>query len=59
MRPENCAEVVVSLNGCVGVKGDVSEELHPDDGVNEEQHHHQHHHVRKGLQQARNRQKRH
>ena len=46
---EDGPEVVVAFNGSVGVQVDVAEELHPDDGVDEEQHDHQHHDVRQGL----------
>lgn len=43
------AEVVVPLDGCVRVEVDVAEELHADDGVDEEEHDHEHHDVGQGL----------
>ena len=43
------SEVVVPLDGRVGQEGQAAEELHPDDGVDEEQHSHQHADVRQGL----------
>ena len=43
------AKVVVPFDGRVGIQNDVSKQLHPDDGVDEEQHDHQHHDVRKSL----------
>ena len=43
------AEVVVPLDGRFRVQGDVAEELHAHDGVDEEQHDHQHHDVGQGL----------
>ena len=46
------SEVVVSLDGGVGVERDVAEHLHADDGVDEEQHHHQHHDVRQSLEKV-------
>ena len=46
---ENGAKVGVSLNGSVGVKVDVAEQLHADDGIDEEQHHHEHHDVWQSL----------
>ncbi len=42
-------EVVVPIDGCGGVEGNVAEHLHADDGVDEEKHHHQHHHIGQGL----------
>ena len=47
---EDVSEVIVSVDGSVGVVGDVAEQLHADDRVDEEQHHHQHHHIWKSLQ---------
>ena len=44
------SEVVVPLHGGVGVYDQVPEQLHPDDGVHEEEHPHQHAHVRQRLQ---------
>jgi hypothetical protein len=41
-RLEDMSEVVVALDGRVGDEGEAAEELHPDDGVDEEQHTHQH-----------------
>ncbi len=46
---EDMSEVVVALDGCVGHKGQAAEELHTDDGVDEEQHAHQHADVWQGL----------
>ena len=47
---EDVSEVIVSVDGSVGVVGDVAEQLHADDRVDEEQDHHQHTNVRQGLQ---------
>ena len=44
------SEVVVPLHGGVRVDDQVPEQLHPDDGVHEEEHSHQHAHVRQRLQ---------
>ena len=46
---EDMSEVVVPLDGRVGDQREAAEELHPDDGVDEEQHPHQHADVRQGL----------
>ena len=46
---EDGSEVVVSLDGGVGVQGDVAEHLHAHDGVDEEQHHHEHHYIWQSL----------
>ena len=47
---EEVAEVVVALEGGARVELDVAEELHADDGVDEEQHEHEQPDVRQGLQ---------
>ena len=44
------SKVIVSINGSVWIIGNVSEHLHTNDGVDEEQHDHQHHNIRQGLQ---------
>ena len=41
--------MVVALEGGARVELDVAEELHPDDGVDEEQHEHEQPDVRQGL----------
>ena len=46
---EEGSEVVVALEGGARVELDVAEELHPDDGVDEEQHEHEQPDVRQGL----------
>ena len=46
---ENATKVCVSFDGSVGVKVNVAEQLHPDNGVDEKKHHHQHHDVWQGL----------
>ncbi len=43
------SEVVVTLDGRVGHERQAAEELHPDDGVDEEEHAHQHANVWQGL----------
>ena len=49
-RLEEVAEVVVALEGGARVELDVAEELHADDGVDEEQHEHEQPDVRQGLE---------
>jgi hypothetical protein len=44
------SEVVVPLDGRVWNEGQAAEQLHADDGVDEEQHPHQHANVRQSLQ---------
>ena len=46
---EDVSEVIVSVDGGVGVVSNVPKQLHPDDRIDEEEHHHQHHHVWKSL----------
>ena len=46
---EDVSEVIVAVDGSVGVVGNVPKQLHPNDRVDEEQHHHQHHHIWKSL----------
>jgi hypothetical protein len=46
------SKVVVPLDGRVRVQSDVAEQLHPDDGVDEEEHQHQHHDVGKSLKKG-------
>ena len=46
---EEVAEVVVALEGGARVELDVAEQLHPDDGVDEEQHEHEQPDVRQSL----------
>ena len=46
---ENVPEVVVPINLCFWIIGDIAEHLHPNDGVYEEEHHHQHHYIWKSL----------
>ena len=40
----------MSINGSVRIIRDVTEHLHTNDGVDEEQHDHQHHNIRQRLQ---------
>ena len=47
---EEVSEVVVALEGGARVELDVAEELHADDGVDEEQHEHEQPDIRQGLQ---------
>ena len=49
-RLEEVAEVVVALEGGARVQLDVAEELHADDGVDEEQHEHEQPDVRQSLE---------
>ena len=49
-RGEDAAKVVVALDGGGGVEGEGAKELHPHDGVDEEEHAHQQAHVGKSLQ---------
>ena len=46
---EDVPEVVMPVDGSGRVKGDVSEQLHANDCIDEEQHHHEHHHIWKSL----------
>ena len=48
-RLEDVSEVVVALDRSVGDEGQAAEQLHADDGVDEEQHPHQHANVRQSL----------
>ena len=49
---ENVPEVVVPINLCFRIIGDIAEHLHPNDGIYEEEHHHQHHYIWKSLKSS-------